>query len=133
MNRFAAQQVWPVLYIRPQTAHLMVCSRSASSRTIKASLPPSSIERWLEILAGPRRDALAGCDAAGQRYAFDARIVDDVIGLIMRDQKIGVQADWRSGFDPKLLEGDRALRNEPACLTNKTLPAIRCGPATRAS
>ena len=44
MKRFAAQQVCPVLYMRPQTAHLMVCSRSASSSTMNASLPPSSID-----------------------------------------------------------------------------------------
>ena len=109
MNRFAAQQVCPVLYIRPHTAHLMVCSRSASSRTMNASLPPSSIEDGLRFLPGPRRDAPAGRDAAGQRDAFDARVVDDAVGLIVRDQQIGIEAGGRPRLDPKFLEGDRAL------------------------
>ena len=56
MNRLAAQQVWPVLYIRPQTAQGMVCSRSASSSTMKASLPPSSMEVILTFL--PARAAM---------------------------------------------------------------------------
>lgn len=44
MKRFAAQQVCPQLYIRPQIAHLIARSRSASSSTMNASLPPSSME-----------------------------------------------------------------------------------------
>src|SRR5580658_9653963 len=56
MNRLAAQQVCPVLYIRPQTAHLTACSRSASSRTMNASLPPSSIEDTLRFC--PALDAM---------------------------------------------------------------------------
>src|ERR1700689_5795597 len=48
--------VCPSLYIRPQTAHLTVCSRSASSSTMKASLPPSSIEDGLRFV--PARAAM---------------------------------------------------------------------------
>src|SRR5271166_3135555 len=40
--------------------------------------------RGLQVLPGSRCDALACCDAAGQRHAFDAGIVDDAIRLIMR-------------------------------------------------
>ncbi len=50
MKRLAAQQVCPQLYIRPQTAHLMVWAISASSSTMKASLPPSSIEDGFRFL-----------------------------------------------------------------------------------
>ena len=49
MKRFAATQHWPVLFILPQTAHLTVLSRSASSSTMKASLPPSSIVDFLRF------------------------------------------------------------------------------------
>ena len=56
MKRLAAQQVWPVLNIRPQTAHLTVWSRSASSSTMNASLPPSSIEDGFRFL--PARAAI---------------------------------------------------------------------------
>ena len=68
--------------------------------------------RGLEVLSGSRCDALARRDAAGQRHAFDAGVVDDAIRLIMRDQEIGVEPDGRARLDPKLLEGDPALRND---------------------
>ena len=35
--------------------------------------------------------------------------------LIVRDQQVGVEADWRAGFDQQLFEGDRALRHD-ACV-----------------
>jgi hypothetical protein len=60
MKRLAAQQVCPQLYIRPHTAHLMVCAMSASSSTMKASLPPSSIDdgfRFFPALAAIVRPA----------------------------------------------------------------------------
>lgn len=40
----AAQQVWPQFDIRPQTARSGLWARSASSSTMMASLPPSSID-----------------------------------------------------------------------------------------
>ena len=43
MKRLAATQDCPVLLIFAHTAHLTAPSRSASSSTMKASLPPSSI------------------------------------------------------------------------------------------
>src|ERR1035438_1160234 len=49
MKRFAATQHWPMLFILAQTAHLTVLSRSASSSTMKASLPPSSIVDFLRF------------------------------------------------------------------------------------
>ena len=70
----------------------------------------------LEVLSGPSRDAAAGRDAAGQRHALDARVVDDAVGLIVRDQQVGVEADGRAGVDPELLEGDGALRNASGVL-----------------
>ena len=72
--------------------------------------------RGLEVLSGSRRDALARRDAAGQRHAFDARVVDDAVRLIVRDQQIGVEPDGRARLDPKLLEGDRALRHDARVL-----------------
>ena len=42
INRFEATQHSPLLLIRPIIPHLTALSISASSRTIKASLPPSS-------------------------------------------------------------------------------------------
>ncbi len=49
IKRFAAQQVCPPLYMRPHTAHAMVLSRSASSSTMNASLPPNSIDVFLRF------------------------------------------------------------------------------------
>jgi hypothetical protein len=50
MSRLDATQHWPPLFIRPQTAHGTVLSRSASSRTISASEPPSSMVDFLRFL-----------------------------------------------------------------------------------
>jgi hypothetical protein len=46
--------------------------------------------RHLDVPSGSCRDALARCDAAGQRDAFDSGIVDDAVRLIVRDQQIGI-------------------------------------------
>ena len=72
----------------------------------------------LEVLSGSCRDASAGRDAAGQRHAFDSRVIDDAVRLIVRDQKVGVQTDGRARLDQKLLEGDRALRHD-ACVLHQ--------------
>ena len=50
MKRLAAMQVWPALSKRPFTAAATVLSRSASSSTTKASLPPSSITHFFSTL-----------------------------------------------------------------------------------
>ncbi len=42
INRLAAMQLWPLLSSRAATPVLTAASRSASSSTIKGSLPPSS-------------------------------------------------------------------------------------------
>src|SRR5262249_48226048 len=42
MNRLAAMQLWPLLTRRASAATLAATSRSASSRTMNGSLPPSS-------------------------------------------------------------------------------------------
>ena len=60
MKRLAAMQVWPALPKREATAPATVLSRSASSSTMKASLPPSSITlffNWLPALAATERPA----------------------------------------------------------------------------
>jgi len=49
MKTLSATQHCPVLFILAQTAHLTVLSRSASSSTMKASLPPSSIVDFLRF------------------------------------------------------------------------------------
>ena len=89
--------------------------------------------RRLEVLSGPCRDAPAGRDAAGQRHALDARIIDDGVGLIVRDQQIGIEP---AGAPASISSFSKAIAHcgtQPACFTSRTLPAIRCGPATRAS
>ena len=70
----------------------------------------------LEVLTGARRDAPAGRDAAGQRHALDARIIDQSVRLVVRNQKIGIEPGRRARVDPKLLEGDRALRHASGVL-----------------
>ncbi len=80
---------------------------------------------WLEVLAGACRDASAGRDAAGQRHALDARVIDDVVRLIVRDQQIGIQTGGRARLDQKLLEGDRALRHDARVLHQQR----RCPPS----
>ena len=72
--------------------------------------------RRFQVLSGPRRDASASCDAAGQRHTFDTHIIDDTIRLIVRDQEIGIQSDGRTRVDPQLLEGDGALRHDASVL-----------------
>ena len=72
--------------------------------------------RRFQVLAGPRRDASAGRDAAGQRDTFDTNIIDDTIRLIVRDQQIGIQPGGRARVDPQLLEGDGALRHDAGVL-----------------
>ena len=88
----------------------------------------------LEVLSGARRDAPAGRDAAGQRDALDARIIDDA-GPTDRARS----ADWYRGRPARPRRSNsfsKAIAHcgtMPACFTSRTLPAIRCGPATRAS
>ena len=81
---------------------------------MKASLPPSSIEEGLRFW--PARAAMLLPAATLPVSATPLMRGSSMrsIGLIVRDQKIGVQADRRAGVDPELLEGDRALRH--ACL-----------------
>src|ERR1700722_348188 len=43
-----------------------------------------------EVFPGSCRNASAGCDAAGQRHAFDTRIIDNPIRLIVRDQQVRI-------------------------------------------
>ena len=70
----------------------------------------------MRFLPGARRDASAGRDAAGQRDALDTGIIDNLVGLVMRDQQIGIEADRRARLDQKLFEGDRALRHDAGVL-----------------
>ncbi len=72
----------------------------------------------LEVLAGPGRDAPAGRHAAGEGHTLYPRILDEVVGLLVRDQKIGVEAGGCAGVDPQLLEGDGALRHD-ACVLHQ--------------
>jgi hypothetical protein len=64
----------------------------------------------LQVLAGAGRDRATGSDAARERHALDARIVDHKVGLIVGDQQVGVGAFRGAGVVQQLLEGDRALR-----------------------
>ena len=127
MNRLAAQQVWPVLYIRPQTAHLTVWSRSASSRTMNASLPPSSIEDTLRFF--PARAAMLRPAATLPVSATPLMRGSSTtrFGLLVRDQKIGVQADRRARLDQELLEGDRALRHDAGVLHHQDVARHQVG------
>src|SRR5471030_1092996 len=49
--RLAQTQVWPVLRYLDAIAPSTAASRSASSKTIKGALPPSSIETFFTVLA----------------------------------------------------------------------------------
>ena len=51
--------------------------------------------RLLQVLPRPGSNGAAGRDAAGQRHTFDARVVDDAVGLLVRDQQVGVGAHRR--------------------------------------
>jgi hypothetical protein len=82
MNRLAATQHWPVLFILPQTAHLTVLSSSASSSTMKASLPPSSMVDFLRFCP-PGGDNPAGSTLPVKRHTFDAGIVNHPVHLII--------------------------------------------------
>ena len=134
MNRLAAQQVCPVLYIRPQTAHLMVWSRSASSSTMNASLPPSSIEDDLEVLVRPA----PRCSGPPRRCRSAPTPL--IRGSSTTDPTARARsAGWctaRPGAPASIHSFSNAIAHcgtMPACFTTRTLPAIRCGPATRAS
>jgi hypothetical protein len=71
--------------------------------------------RRLQVLARTRGDAAARGDAAGQGHALDPWVVDHAVGLLMRDQQIGIKPGGRAGILPQLLECDRALR-DAACV-----------------
>ena len=88
---------------------------------MNASAPPSSIDDGLRFCPALCRNAPAGRDAPRQRHAFDAWVVDDVVGLLVRDQKIGVQTDGRAGVDPEFLEGDGALRHAAGMLDHQNI------------
>ncbi len=77
--------------------------------------------RRLKVLSSARRDASTGRDAAGQRDALDARVIDDLVGLVMRDQQIGIQADRSARFGQQLLEGDGALRHDARMLYQQNI------------
>jgi len=79
---------------------------------MNASLPPSSIEDGLRFLPARARDASSGCNAARERHTFDSRVIDDAVGLIVRNQKIGIQTGGGTRLDQKFLEGNRALRHD---------------------
>jgi len=64
-----------------------------------------------EISSGSAGNALPGFHTTGQRNAFDTRVVNHAVDLIMRNQQIRVSALWRASVQPKLLERDGALRN----------------------
>ena len=55
MNRLAEMQLWPLLISRASAATVAAASRSASARTMKGSLPPSS--RTVFFSAFPARSA----------------------------------------------------------------------------
>ena len=122
-----------MLFILAQTAHATVLSRSASSSTMKASLPPSSIVDFLRFRPALRGNAFRGIHAAGQRHALDSWIVDHAVHLVVRDQQVRISAGGRTRLKPQFFESDGALRHAPACFTITTLPAIKLGAAKRAS
>ena len=85
----------------------------------------------LEVPAGARGDALARGDAAGQADALDAGVVDDLVGLLMGDEQVGVEADRRAGVEQQLLECDRALRHDAGVLHHQRIAGhqVRAGDA----
>ena len=133
IKRFEAQQVCPALYIRPHTAHGIVFSRSASSRTINASDPPSSMEDTLRFVP-----ALA-------EILLPAATLPVRATPLIRGSSITL-SDWSceirrfvynpSGAPASVNSFSNSIAHwgtQPACFTITVLPAIIWGPATLAN
>ncbi len=52
----------------------------------------------------------------GQCDSLDARVVDYPIGLLMRDEEIGIESLWRARIGPELFKCDAALRHTTGVL-----------------
>ncbi len=76
-RREPAQQTWPWLNQMASTTPSTAESRSASSKTMKGDLPPSSRRQPLAGAGGGLADDLADFGRAGEGDLVDAGVVDD--------------------------------------------------------
>ena len=133
MNRLDAMQVCPLFPNRPSKAMPTVWLRSASSKTMNASLPPSSIVDFFRFL--PARDA-----SASPARSDPVRATPFTRGSSIKDP------DWSlfknilvytpAGTPASLRTRSKANAHwgtPGACLRRTTLPDIRCGPTNRAN
>ena len=74
MKRLAEMQLWPPLRNRARAAIRAATARSASSRTMNGSEPPSSSTLFFSARPAAAPTAVAGAFAAGQRDGGDARV-----------------------------------------------------------
>src|SRR5450631_310456 len=63
-----------------------------------------------------------------ESHALDSLIVDETLGLLVGDQKIGVQPARRTSFAPQFLEGDGALRDAANVLHHEDVARHQVGP-----
>ncbi|MNV36200.1 hypothetical protein D3C71_1276690 [compost metagenome] len=131
MKRLAAMQVWPLLSKRDFTAAATVLSRSASSSTTKASLPPSSITHflsWSPALAAIERPA----------RSLPVRVTA-LTRLSRRTSAAWSLSMWSTSKTPSGKPPSRhtaAMRSAHwgtllACLSRATLPAMKAGARKR--
>src|ERR1700733_11389396 len=99
MNLVAPMPVCPLFPNRPRIAMATVWSRSASSKTTNASLPPSSTVDFFRFF--PARDASAS----------PPRVVDQRPSLIVAQEQIGVDAFGYASLAKSLCKDQCTLGN----------------------
>src|SRR5215218_386791 len=130
--RLAHTQVWPALRYFEAIAPLTASSRSASSKTMKGALPPSSIEVFFTVLAHcSRRSLPIAVEPVKESFrtvGFD--VISPPISLAdpvtQERTPLGTPARSASSHSARAEKG--VWR---AGLTNIVQPAARAGPASR--
>ena len=133
IKRFDAVQACPELPMRPATACLTALSRSASSSTMKASLPPSSRVDFFKCLEA---SVATTAPAASLPVSATARVRRSAITLATWSLEMKRFVYAPAGAPASCSSCSNASAHcgtLDACLTITTLPAIKLGAANRAT
>ena len=111
-SREPAQQTWPWLNQMPSTSPSTALSRSASSKTMKADLPPSSSDSFLPEPAVALRMILPTSDEPVKAIFCDAGMIDDRRTRVRAARQDVDDALRHAGALADLGEQDRGQRRE---------------------
>lgn len=109
MKRLDAVQAWPALPMRPLTACFTASDGSASSSTMKASLPPSSSVVFFKFEPA-RCHHRARRLTTGQRHTAHPRVVDQPGHLIFAGKQVDAGALGCACILKQLPDGEGAPR-----------------------